>query len=277
MRTRTLATAALLALSAVSSISAQPVSDSFTLDVNGSERPAGGAGDCIVENLQGTIAAGFLGWTEPAALHAILIDPTGTGAPGDPGCAGSFDGQQFRLASAQFFLADGTAFGSPNGETGVGTTTYTVSVHPLATPGDPTAGPAPAVGSVQQVLEMDGTGTYIVTAPLDTVLDGPFFVAINFDDFDPDNEVASTLWDGTARPLGRQFMDNGGGLVDQTDFLIEGDVGWVDVTATGAFEPAGGPDPDPETQAVSVNSSWAITLLILMVAGLGLITVRRAI
>lgn len=118
-----------------------------------------GGGGCVVQNDQGAVASGFLGWAEGGA-HAILIDPTGTGGAGDPGCAGSFDGQNFELFEASFFLADGTAFGSPNGETGIGSTTYTVSVHPLAVVGDPTMGPGPAIDSVTQTLTLDASGTY---------------------------------------------------------------------------------------------------------------------
>ncbi|MDT8410264.1 MAG: hypothetical protein RQ741_11735 [Wenzhouxiangellaceae bacterium] len=263
-----------MALAASSLSLAQVTADSLVNAPAVPEQPSGVIG-CVVDNPQGSITSGFLGWSE-GGTHAVLVDPTGTGDPGDPGCAGSFGGQQFRLSGATFLVADGTAFSSPNGETGIGTTTYTISVHPLATPGDPTAGPAAAIESVQQVLNMDASATYNLAATLESVVTGPFFVAITFNDFEPNSEVATTLWDGVARPLGRQFADNGSGFVDHTDFFNNGNLGWVVMSASGDFEPLAG-GPLPESQAVNVNSPWAMAILMMLVAGFGLVIVRRAI
>jgi len=235
-----------------------------------------GGGACVVQNEQGAIASGFLGWVE-GGVHAILIDPTGTGGAGDPGCAGSFAGQNFELFDATFTLADGTAFGSPNGETGIGSTTYTVSVHPLLVDGDPTMGPGPAIDSVTQTLTLDASGIYTVTANFGaTIVTGPFFIAITFDDFNPDLEVTSTLWDGVARPLGRQFVNNGAGFVDQTDFFTGGENGWVVVTVDGDFIPAGGPVLPPPPAVPTMNSFGLLGMALALMLGAGLFLRRRA-
>lgn len=255
------------------SASAQVSQNQLTGAVQAPEVPAG-SGGCVVQNDQDAAASGFLGWVE-GGVHAILIDPTGTGDPGDPGCAGSFDGQNFELFSATFTLADGTAFGSPNGETGIGTTTYTVSVHPLAVAGDPTMGPGPAIDSVTQTLTMDASAVYTETANLGTTVDGPFFIAITFDDFDPDLEVTSTLWDGVARPLGRQFVDNGGGFVDHTDFFNGGENGWVIVTVDGDFVPAGD-EPPPASAVPTMNSFGLLGMALALMLAAGLFLRRRA-
>ena len=227
---------------------------------------------CVVQNDQAGPAGGFLGWAEGAA-HAILIDPTGTGGAGDPGCAGSFAGQDFQLNSVSFLLADATAFGQPGG---VGTTTYTVSVHPLAVSGDPTMGPAAAIDSVTQTLEMDASGTYPVTANLATVVSEPFFLAITFDDFEPNTAVTSTLWDGVARPPGRQFINNGGGFVDQTDFFTNGETGWAFVTVGGDFVPAGNGPPPESVSVPSMNSFGLLGMALALMLAAGLFLRRHA-
>lgn len=234
-----------------------------------------GAGGCVVQNDQGGITGGFLGWNA-GAVHATLIDPAGTGGAGDPGCAGDFTGQTFELNSVTFTLADGTAFGSPGGETGIGTVNYTVSVHPLAVPGDPTMGPAAAIDSVSNVLTMDASGTYTVTDTLATSVSEPFFIAITFDSFTPTTEVASTLWDGVARPLGRQFIDNNGaGFVDQTNFFTAGANGWVFVTVDGDFAAAGGPALPPPPAVPTMNSFGLLAMALALMLGAGLFLRRR--
>ncbi|MDA3933097.1 MAG: hypothetical protein PF630_02020 [Gammaproteobacteria bacterium] len=151
-----------------------------------------GSGACIVQNDQGAITGGYLGWNAEG-VHATLIDPTGTGGAGDPGCAGDFTGQTFELNSVTFTLADATAFGSPNGETGIGTVNYTVSVHPLAVSGDPTMGPAAAIDSVSNVLTMDASAVYTITDTLATSVSEPFFIAITFDSFSPNHRSSFNL------------------------------------------------------------------------------------
>ena len=245
---------------AMSAVNAQALASSPSV----AHEPSGAG--CDVVNLQGSLASGFLGSVEGQTVIATWIDPTGSGAAGDPGCGGTFSGQTFNLTNVNFTLADGTAFGSPGGETGIGTTTYTVAAYSAATPGDPSSGPGAMLGSVQQVLNMDGSGIYSVDAPLTVNVTQPFFVLIRFDDFNPDLEVTSALWDGVARPTGRQWVssDNAATWTDFTTFFTNGTTGWVDVTASGTFAPVGGP-PAPVANLPSLGTYGVMALIALLV------------
>ena len=253
-------------------------SQALTTSVNSVHSPSGG---CDVVNLQGSFASGFLSPVEGQTTLATWINPTGSGAAGDPGCGGTFTGQVYNLTNVAFTLADGSAFGSPNGETGIGTTTFTVTAYTAATAGDLLSGPGAPLGSVQQSLTMDGSGTYSVNVPFNLNIDQPFFIAVRFDDFNPDAEVSSLLWDAVARPLGRQWVsaDNAATWDDFTTFFNAGDTGWIDVTASGDFVPAGG-GGEPAVPAVALPSLstyglLALGLLLAMFAGRNLVLNRR--
>lgn len=258
----------MLALCLASPLAAQVASDTVVVDVDEFQPFADRQfGPCQILNEQGPIASGFLGYNE-GATHAVLFDPAGTDDPGDPGCGTTIPpNSEFVVENAAFLLADRTAFGQPGG---VGTTTYTLSLHPLAVAGDPTAGPGAAIAAVQQTLEMDASAVYTVVAPFGGItVDGPFFLAVTFDDFAPDAEVISPLWDGVARPLGRQFINNndGGGFIDQTDFFTAGGNGWVVSAIEGAILPS--------SQPVNTLSPWSIALLILALAAGSIVVLRR--
>lgn len=254
-------------------------SQALTSNVNSTTQPSGTG--CDVVNLQGSLASGFLAPVEGQTSFAIWVNPTGTGGAGDPGCGGTFTGQTFNLTNVNFTLADATAFGSPGGETGIGTTTYTVSAFTAVTAGDPSSGPGAMIGSLQQTLTMDGSGVYSVNVPLTLNVDQPFFVAIRFDDFNPDLEVASALWDAVARPTGLQWVssDNAATWTDFTDFFTDGTTGWIDVTTSGDFVPVGGGPgpvvPATELPSLGTYALLALALLLAMAAGRAVVLNRR--
>ncbi|VAW36178.1 internalin, putative [hydrothermal vent metagenome] len=201
-----------------------------------------GSGACVTTNLQGALANGFLAWAEGIGTHAILIDPTGSGGAGDPGCGGDFSGQSFDVNDVTFVIADETAFSEPGD--GLGVITYEVSIHPLATPGDLASGPGAVLFMQTQTINADGSGVYTVTTPFpaDEALTEPFFVSWKLISFVSTNggvvNRASTLWDGEVRPALRQFVDNdGSGFMPQEDFFTSPN-GWVDVVVTGDFNAA---------------------------------------
>jgi uncharacterized repeat protein (TIGR01451 family) len=202
-----------------------------------------GVGGCVISNIQGGLASGFLGFVEGVGTHAILIDPTGSGAAGDPGCGGDFNGMLFDINDVTFLIADETAFGQPGD--GLGTVTYEVSIHPFLVPGDSTMGPAPATSTETQVFAANAAGTYSISTPFPAQesITEPFYVSWKLISFVSTNggvNRVSTLWDGVARPLGRQFLDNDGmGFVEHTVFFgAGGENGWVDVIVDGDFRPA---------------------------------------
>ena len=199
-----------------------------------------GDGGCVIANLQGGLASGFLNYTEGVGIHAILIDPTGLGGAGDPGCGtgGDFTGKLFDVEDVTFTIADSSAFGAGDG---IGTLTYEVSIHPLAVSGDASMGPGTAISTFTEVLNANGSGIYSITTPFpdEDSLGEPFFVSwklISFVSTNGGPNSASPLWDAVPRPTGRQFIDNdGSGFVDHTTFFAGGANGWVDVTVTGDF------------------------------------------
>ncbi len=237
----------LLALSLFATTSAMSLENSTPL-VNGINSPTiQGGGPCVTTNVQGTITSGFLTFAPGVGTHAILVDPTGSGAAGDPGCGGDFNGMNFDISDVTFFMGNQVAFGQPGD--GLGIITYEVSVHPFAVPGDATMGPGPAMVTQTQVIDNSDmatatpTFTQATAFPATETLTEPFFISWKFISYTAvtpgSTNVLSTLWDGEARPVGRQFIDNdGAGFVDQTDFFTNGTVGWVDVTVTGEFSSA---------------------------------------
>lgn len=235
----------LLALSLFATTGAMSLENSSPVvnNLNGSTINGGG-GPCEIENIQGPVASGFLSFAPGVATHAILVDPTGSGAAGDPGCGGNFNGMIFDVTDVAFFLGNQLAFGQPGD--GLGVITYEVSIHPFAVPGDSTMGPGPAIATQTQVIDNTvatdpATTTFnVATAFPDTEsITEPFFVAWRLISYTGTSNTISTLWDGVARPVGRQFIDNtGDGFVDQTDFFTNGTVGWVDVVVTGEFRSA---------------------------------------
>ena len=219
---------------------------------------ANGGGGCVITNMQGTFASGFLGYL-PGGAHAIYIDPTATGGAGDPGCGTDFNGMAFDVESVFITLADQSAFGAGDG---LGTATYQLSLHTLAVPGDFTQGPGPAVAAVTEVLTADGSGVYGVTTgfPGQEPLTEPFFVAWTFVSFVPDagssDNVVSPLWDAVVRPDGRQWVNNdGAGFVDHSTFFTNGGQGWIDVVVSGDFYTQG---PPPMVPTVGI---YALILL----------------
>ena len=230
-----------------------------------------GGGACVTSNIQGALASGFLSYAPGIGTHAILIDPTGTGGAGDPGCGGDFTGMLFDVQDVTFLIADQTAFGAGDG---LGTATYEVSLHNFAVSGDSTMGPGAAIAVETQVFTADASGTYAITTPFASqeALAEPFFVAWKLISFVPSVSATGTispLWDAVARPVGRQFIDNdGGGFVDQTTFFAGGENGWVDVVVTGDFY-----QPGPIAPPASVPSLSFYGLILL---SLGLLWMVRS-
>ena len=249
--------------------SAQIADDELTQAVNAADPTLRGEG-CVVFNAQGALTGGFLGWLPGEGLLAILVDPAASGDPGDPGCAADLnDGRLYQLESVTFNLADETLFSAGDG---IGDLVYDITIHPLAVPGDPTQGPAAPIATERVNLTTDGSGFYLVTTPFSGLqLDGPFFVAWNFVSFSgAGGQVITPLWDSVARPLGRQFVANGGELQDFTDFFIAGETSWVDVTVAGNVV-----QPPPESQPVPALSVWALAVLLATMLACGLFMRRR--
>ena len=198
-----------------------------------------GSDDCIIRNLQGLLISGFLDYAPGVGTHAILIDPTGTDADGDPGCGGDFNGMLFDINDVIFILADETVFAEPGD--GIGEVTFEVSIHPFLVPGDASMGPGPATTTETQLFTADGSGLYNVVTPFPAQesISEPFYISWRFISFVSTNggiNRITPLWDGVPRPLGRQFVDNNGlGFVDHTTFFGDGENGWLDVVIDGNF------------------------------------------
>ncbi len=236
----------------------------LTIDVQ-PPQVLGGGGGCVVDNLQGAFASGFLSWTPGVGTMAILIDPTGTGGPSDPGCGGSFDGMVFNVADVTFTVADESAFGTNDG---IGAASFNVSLHPLAVAGDPSAGPGAAVDSQTVNFMADGSGIYTFTNPFaDVSFEEPFFVAWQFVSFAGGAQVITPLWDGVVRPDGRQFIDNDGmGFVDHSVFFAPPANGWVGVIVTGDFVSGEVLPPPPAVPALNMFGLLALALALMLVA-----------
>ena len=232
----------LLALASCLTAQAQTANISSLTSSVAVAAPQGPGAGCTITNVQGALASGFLGYAEGIGTHAILIDPTGSGAANDPGCGGDFTGMLFDVTNVTFQLADETLFAT--GNDGIGTVTYEVSTHPFLVPGDATMGPAAATVTETEVFSADGSGFYTLTTPFSSQesITEPFFISwklISFVSTNGGPNTVTPLWDGEARPLGRQLIDNdGNGFVDHTTFFTDGENGWLDVIVNGEFRSA---------------------------------------
>ncbi len=71
--------------------------------------------------------------------------------------------------------------------------------------------------------------------------------------------------------------DNGATWVDMTNFFMNGATGWVDVTVSGDFVPAGGPALPPPSSVPALNAVGLAALgLALMLATLLVLRRRSA-
>jgi|GEM_PF-5287563 len=207
-----------------------------------------GSGACVTSNIQGTLSSGFLGYVAGIGTHAILIDPTGSGAANDPGCGGDFTGMVFDVQDVTFNVLDESIFGAGDG---LGVATYEVSLHGFSVPGDSLQGPGPAFATETQVFTANASGQYQITTAFaaEEAITEPFFVSWKLISFVPDVSPTGTIslaWDSEPRPLGRQFIDNdGNGFIDHENFFIDGDAGWIDVVVTGDFYQQGPPPMVP--------------------------------
>ena len=226
----------------------------ITIDGTGSVQTS----NCSISNMSGNLAAGFLGWAPGDGSIWTWFDVAGT-----PGCGLTYP---YTLQQVDINIADPSGFGLPAGS-GTGTLTYQVNVYDAITPGDPCTEPGTMIASSgNQVSAYADEGVRIETVPFNQVLNTGFFIEWQFISWTgPGPEVPTPLWDDVFRPLCRQWITNDGGVTiqDHTDFFLEGDTGWVDITIDGTATPGGGGPANDDCNgaiALTPNSTCVPTM-----------------
>jgi hypothetical protein len=190
----------------------------------GGSSSSGSRAACSLANMQGSWASGFLSWTTQHILK-VWFDPDDCATPGYP----------FLIQSINLTWADASAFGLP-GE-GLGTLTYIIDVECPLVHGDMCSGPGLEVwSSAVQTLVANDSGIYQLNIPINVCVNGPFFISIHWISWSGTaGRVPSPLWDSVARPLCHQWVSANNGVTwyDFTDYFVDGETGWVDITVNG--------------------------------------------
>jgi hypothetical protein len=205
---------------------------------------------CTINNMQGAIAAGYLGWPTPGGGMAVYFDPAGAGGSGAPGCGAN--PYPFLIQNVALQFADSTMFGQPSGP---GTLRFSVGVRCPGIDGDPCSQPGEEIfrsAIVSFTVPPEGS-LKDFTVTINKCVAGPFFVIVYYESWTGSATlVPSLLWDDVVRPTCRQYIttDFGTSWTDHEDYFTEGGTGWADFVVHGntvdSCDPAGncgGPPP----------------------------------